>query len=160
MKQKKMTLRQLSEKLKRAELNDDPLEGIVDALKSLSKWHNGDDFVEMFKAGNNNNSATLKKLKALQKCLEQTSFNKHGFNWTKPGKRVSDDKIFLGGKEYNLPLQSVAFWKKQNEEVSIYGKSSYNLVSYQARQIFKDYIVPMIKIIESIRRDEAMFIAM
>lgn len=162
MEQKKMTLRQLGKKLRQAELNDDPLTALVESLRNLSRWQNGDDFIKAFKE-QNNNPVTLKKLKKLQIHFKQAGYDRKGFNWVKPGQRVTDKKVYLEYKDqkydFILPKQSVDFWKKEKTGSGIYGIGAYNAICRQAKEVFKDYIVPIIKIIESIKKEDAAFIA-
>jgi len=143
---KSITLTQVCQQLKQAVESKDSLAGIVDSLKILSMLSvcKMTNCIDALKRQNNRgeDDEILKKLKTIQSCLVQAGFKKHGINQTRPGQKVTEYTVFLGGNGYDLTMQSVHFWRQIN------GNNAYEIVSRQAQNFINSNISPVIKTIE------------
>jgi len=155
----KPEFQKLRQSLQRALGSKDPLTDIVYFFDTVSKWHDRGlvDVITAFEKVNYGQyDELLKKLMILQMHFVNAGRDEYGWNRTKRGEMVMENKVFLGNV-YGLFTHPASFWKKGKDEKkggwgfsNMEHLSAYDVVSQQAQQFMASHAGPMITILDNI----------
>lgn len=149
----KPKLQELRCTLQYASNSEYPLVAIVEFFDAVSRWHDRgiSDLIAAFEGVNYGQyGELLEKLRILQRHFVDAGRQKHGWNRTKYGERVTADNVFLGDNR-------VSSWKQRKDMPrgdwgfpGMEEKSDYDVVSEQAREFMTSHAGPMITIIRDL----------
>lgn len=142
----------LGKEIRQFENVDDGLVAIVPFFDFLSLYHDrvGEltdliDYLQQFDR-RPGVKQLINELKTLKSYVCSTGRDDYGWNRTKPGEVVTEDKVFLGDI-FGLFTHPVSFWRTREDEPKdawkgglwdgyseVKGKNSYDVVSAQARR--------------------------
>lgn len=140
-----------------------PLDEIVRFFDRVSKWHDREAEIRyiwnVLKNGDyGQNGELIVAVCDLELHFRHAGREQYGWNRTKPGETVTEDKIYLGGI-YGLFTLTVAQWRpKKDEEKGGWGflnmedLNAYDIVSLQAGEFMEKHRGKMIEDIECIQR--------
>jgi hypothetical protein len=157
-------LMELSNELQRLQRasESDPICAIVPFFDQVSRWHDRSgeirDLIKDFKTVNwGQYTLLIEALEVLQIHFVNAGRSEYGWNRTKRGETVTEDRVLLYDiyDIYGIPTHSVSYWKQRRDKKKggwgfsgMEHLNAYDVLSQQVSCFLLSHIGPMLRIIQ------------